>query len=98
MGAVREDMDDEREKHRETFCFAITMDVCERSPRPMSSAATAHGATTVAVDKSCGGCHANAFVMPLCEAHGLPHPALEQLVIGALVNHCPPNPCHPRSC
>ena len=41
MGAVREDMDDEREKHRETFCFAITMDVCERSPRPMSSAATA---------------------------------------------------------
>ena len=77
MGAVRGDMDDERDKHRETF--GITTDV---QPRHCPS-----HTTTVAVHKSCGGCHANAFVMPS-----------KQLVICALLNHCPPNPCHPRSC
>ena len=94
MGAVREDMDDERDKHRETFCFASLCYVRDHSSTDVQSRHCPSRATTVAVHKSCGGCHANAFVMPLCEAHGLPHPALEQLVIGALVNHSPPNPCH----
>ena len=63
---------------RETSCFASLCYVRDHSSTDVQS---------VAVHKSCGGCHANAFVMPS-----------KQLVIGALLNHCPPNPCQPRSC
>ena len=86
-------MDDERDKHRETFCFVTLCCVRDHSSTDVQSRHCPSRATTVAVHKSCGGCHANAFVVAVhkslwqaCEAHGLPHPALEQLVSGALVN------------
>ena len=58
------DMDDERDKHRETFCFASLCYVRDHSSTDVQSRHCPSRATTVAVHKSCGGCHANAFVMP----------------------------------
>ena len=59
MGAVREDMDDERDKHRETFCFASLCYVRDHSSTDVQSRHCPSRATTVAVHKSCGGCHTN---------------------------------------
>ena len=63
-GEVRGDMYDERDQHRETFCFASLCYVRDHSSTDVQSRHCPSRATTVAVHKSCGGCHANAFVMP----------------------------------
>ena len=59
MGAVREDMDDERDNHRETLCVASLCYLRDHSSTDVQSRHCPSRATTVAVHKSCGGCHAN---------------------------------------
>ena len=49
MGAVREDMDDERDKHRETLCFASLCYVRDHSSTDVQSRHCPSRAATVAV-------------------------------------------------
>ena len=98
MGAVREDMDDERDKHRETFCFASLCYVRDHSStdvqsRHCPSRATTVAATTVAVSLRAGKIQAVASDV-LHDNHCIgtchhPRASVQRQLSQSVQIHCP---------